>query len=93
MGDNYKISRARLGTLYQNEFKNNLQLLNDYDEIIQNQNNASIIEHADSLKGGKIGEVFYMPYKPVIREEKSSTKVRMVFDASSCAKVGKYEPE
>ena len=86
LGDNYKISRARLRSLYQNEFKNNLQLLNDYDEIIQDQNNASIIGHADSLKGGNIGEVFYMPHKPVIREDKSSTKVRMVFDGSLCAK-------
>ena len=49
LGDNYKISRARLRSLYQNEFKNNLQFLNDYDEIIQDQNNASIIEHADSF--------------------------------------------
>ena len=28
-------------------------------------------------------EVFYMPHKPVVRESATSTKVRMVFDASA----------
>jgi len=27
--------------------------------------------------------VFYMPHKPVVRESTTSTKVRMVFDAST----------
>ena len=30
--------------------------------------------------------LFYMHHKPVILEDKSSTKVIMVFDGSSCAK-------
>ena len=46
-----------------------------------------IISYAHSSKeSDNVGGVYYMPHKPVIREDKSSTKVRMVFEASSCAK-------
>ena len=33
--------------------------------------------------GGEIGKVTYLPRKEVIKEEKSTTKIRVVFDASA----------
>ena len=61
-------------------------MLYDYDKIRQDQKCAGIIEYVEPLEGGNVGETFYLPHKPVIREEKSSTKVCMVFDGSSCLK-------
>ena len=52
---------------------------NDYDEIIEKQ--SGIIEVAPEKPNGE--RLYYMPHKPVVREEATSTKVRMVFDASA----------
>ena len=48
-----------------------------------NKGMRGIIERAHANDQHEIGHVYYMPHKPVVRNEKSSTKVRMVFDASS----------
>ena len=77
----------RLKSLYMNSFKNNDVLFKEYNQIIQDQENIGIIEVIKSANlANDIGSIYYMPHKPVIRDDKTSTKVRMVFDASSCAK-------
>jgi len=53
----------------------------EYDKIIEEQLELGIIEKVPEELSGK--RVFYMPHKPVVREGATSTKVRMVFDASS----------
>ena len=52
-----------------------------YDSIVKEQLENGIIEKIPETKSGK--RVFYMPHKPVIREAATTTKVRMVVDASS----------
>ena len=52
-----------------------------YDQIIEQQLNEGIIEYAP--KTSKEERVFYMPHKPVIRKQATTTKVRFVHDASS----------
>ena len=52
-----------------------------YDQIIEQQLNEGIIEYAP--KTSKEERVFYMPHKPVVRKQATTTKVRMVHDASS----------
>ena len=32
---------------------------------------------------GEVGEVMYLPHRGVVKEDKSSTKLRVVFDASA----------
>ena len=44
---------------------------------------ANIIEKVPVESPHPIGETHYLPHRPVIREDKLSTKVRMVFDASA----------
>ena len=56
-------------------------LKQDYEEIIEKQLLSGIIEYAPEVPTGE--RVYYMPHKPVVREEATSTKVRMVFDASA----------
>ena len=53
-----------------------------YSEIIEEQKAEGIVEPADQ----SAQEVeFYIPHKPVIREEAASTKIRVVYDASAKA--------
>ena len=78
--DNYKNSEARLMKLYE-KLKDNRKLMKEYDDIFQEQKSFGIIEEAPDTT--KPGESYYMPHRAVIREDKLTTKVRVVFDASS----------
>ena len=35
------------------------------------------------MSPGKLGETHYIPHHPVIRDDKTTTKIRIVFDASA----------
>lgn len=52
-----------------------------YEKIIHEQLEEGIVEKAPEKHTGPC--VFYMPQKPVVRKEATTTKVRMVFDASA----------
>ena len=57
-------------------------LLETYDNIISNQLKEGIVEKVDKKIPPNIPE-FYLPHKPVVRENAESTKVRIVYDASA----------
>lgn len=59
----------------------NTKLKEEYEKIVRTQNESGIIERVPVNPTGS--RVFYMPHKPVIREDAVTTKVRMVFDASA----------
>ena len=52
-----------------------------YDAIIKEQLDMGIIEEASTQQTGS--RTFYMPQKPVIRDNATSMKVCMAFDASA----------
>ena len=54
----------------------------EYDEIIRDQKEQGIVEECPTEPGGR---EFYIPHKPVIRQEAASTKLRVVYDASAKA--------
>ena len=70
----------RVMKLY-SSLKGNPELLKQYDYIVTAQKELGIVEKVKS-PGGK-GEVHYLPHYSVIRDDKTTTKVRIVFDASS----------
>lgn len=78
MNDNQVQSSARLNSLFR---RMTTMVRKEYDKIIEEQLELGIIEKVPEELSGK--RVFYMPHKPVVREGATSTKVRMVFDASS----------
>jgi len=78
MNDNQVQSSARLNSLFR---RMTTMVRKEYDKIIEEQLEMGIIEKVPEEVSGK--RVFYMPHKPVVREGATSTKVRMVFDASS----------
>ena len=57
------------------------KLLEECDNIIREQEEAGIIEKVNELPSAE--KVYYMPNQIVVRENAETTKVRMVFDASS----------
>ena len=59
------------------------EVLREYDHMIKDQLEKGIVEKVpdQEVKAGKI--VHYLPHQAVVRKSAETTKVRMVFDASS----------
>lgn len=64
--------------------KHNSELIKQYDNIIQDQHKLGIIERIRSEPTDVIKH--YIPHHAVINPLKTTTKVRVVYDASSKAK-------
>ena len=78
--DNYNLCLKRLKIL-KRKLDSNKRLLVEYDNIIKNQFHEGIIEKVTSPP--LVGNTTYLPHRPVIREDKASTKIRIVYDASA----------
>ena len=52
-------------------------------QVIQQQMNAGIVERVEEDGAGEVGEVHYLAHHPVVRQDKQTTKVRVVYDASA----------
>ena len=61
--------------------KGNPELLKQYDGIVTTQKELGIVEEVKSP--GVKGEVYYLPHHAVVRDDKTTTKIRIVFDESS----------
>lgn len=57
-------------------------LLNDYDSVIKQQLDCGIIEAVPEDDDNSAGS-YYLPHHGVIREDKETTKLRVVFDGSA----------
>ena len=78
---NYNISMKRLNSLH-SRLKRNPDVLKKYDDVIQEQIKLGIVEEVSASCEAE-ESLTYLPHREVIREEKSSTKLRIVFDASA----------
>ena len=85
LADNYTNCEEQMKNLSKNLSKNE-KLLQDYSDIFKEQPAYKIIEKIsedESKEINGIGTVHYLPHRSVIKEERETTKVRIVFDASS----------
>ena len=81
---NYQLAVGRLRSILQKLLKSPT-LFKQYDDIIQEQLHRGIIERVtSSSQEGPIKH--YIPYHPVITPSKSTTKLRIVYDASTKAR-------
>lgn len=64
------------------EFRNNEELLQDYDDIKREQLNICVIGKVND-SNNSVEHTHYLPHCPAIIEDKATTKIRMVFDANS----------
>ena len=76
------MSRRRLMSLLQ-RLQRNPEVLKEYDTVIKDQLNRGIVEIVDKKDVGEMGKVHYMPHHAVIRRDKQTTKLRIVYDASA----------
>ncbi|GFS89969.1 uncharacterized protein TNCV_506991 [Trichonephila clavipes] len=83
--NNEEIARKRFLKL-RSRFKNDSSLFEDYKLVVNNYLSEKIIERvpfeAENLKQN----IFYLPHRAVIRTDKTTSKLRIVFDASSHVK-------
>ena len=79
--ESYELCIDRLKSLYK-RLKENPELLQKYDSVIQDQLHKGIIEVLDKSreKGEKI---HYVPHHAIITPEKDTTKFRIIYDVSA----------
>ena len=80
--DNFDVAFGRMKTLAR-RLRNNQNLLLQYSNIIQAQKEKGIIEIVDENQVKTKNVVHYLPHHPVVTPSKTTTKVRIVYDASA----------
>ena len=80
--ENYDLSQKQLYGLL-NRLRHNTGLLREYDGIIRDQIAKGIVEFVKNLSNGELGRIHYLPHHPVIRQDKQTTRIRIVYDASA----------
>lgn len=79
---NYQLAARRLQGLLR-RLRQNPATLQEYDKIIQDQVKKGIVQIVEPCghKGGQ--KLHYLPHHAVVRQDKETTKVRIVYDASA----------
>ena len=84
IGADYELCHNRLRSLY-NKLKREPELLKEYDKSIQDQLASGIIELVPhGFENDKNDDsVHYLPHLAVLRKDKTTTKLRVVYDGSA----------
>lgn len=84
--DGYHTSKRRLFSLLK-RLRQTPEILQRYDRTIREQQELGIVEIVDTEKEGQeaTSRVHYLPHDAVLRHDKMTTKVRVVYDASAKA--------
>lgn len=80
--DNYQLSHKRLWNLRE-RLQREPEVLQEYDSVIKDQLSKGIVEIVGNEDVGELGKVHYIPHHAVIRRDKETTTLRIVYDASS----------
>ena len=80
--DNLLLSQRRLLSLLK-RLRRDPELLAEYDRIIQHQRQAGIVEIVEDPAHQDGNRVHYLPHHAVIRRDKETSKVHIVYDASA----------
>ena len=80
--DNYVLSVKRLNNLLK-RLNQDSEVLKEYDSVIKEQLWKGIVEVVERPGEGEVGKTHYLPHHAVIRRDKTTTKLRVVYDASA----------
>ena len=81
--DNYQLAKNRFISL-QNQLEKNESLLNEYEAILKEYLKNDIIEKVEEQNDGiRLGNVHYLPHRPVIKPNRETREVWVVFGAST----------
>lgn len=81
--NNRILSERRLRGLL-HRLSHNLPILQEYDTLIKEQLKSGVVEEVKE-EAAPTGAVHYLPHHAVIRRDKETTKLRVVYDASARA--------
>ena len=80
--DHFDLCNKRLTSLLK-RLTQTPQLLAEYDAIIQDQLDKGIVEVVAQLTLAVSDQVHYLPHHGVVRQDKATSKLRIVYDASA----------
>eukprot|EP00731_Ephydatia_muelleri_P022433 Em0015g16a len=80
--DDHILETSRLLGLLKH-LRNDPQILKEYDAVIQEQIRKGIVEIVSDPWNSKAEQVHYLLHHPVIKKDKQTTKLRVVYDASA----------
>ena len=80
--DNYQLCQVRLKGLLK-RLQQDKEILREYDSIIESQLSQGIVEHVENSSVETTNKIQYLPHHAVVRRNKETTKVRVVYDASA----------
>ena len=84
ISDNYSLAQNRLVSLLKGLKSSETKLLNQYDNVIEEQLESDVVEVIDKPEEEVVpGTVHYIPHKDVLKEDRATTKLRVVYDASA----------
>ena len=79
---NYQLSLQRLWGLLR-RLRQDQNVLREYDSIIKDQIRQGIVEIVEPQEEPNIKKIHYLPHHAVVCQDKETTKVRIVYDASA----------
>ena len=82
--DNYLLAQNRLASSLK-RLKAKPDILQQYDAVIKEQLSSGVVEMIDKRHVEQClpGSVHYIPHKEVMKEDRTTTKLRVVYDASA----------
>ena len=80
--DNFDIALRRLNGLFR-RLRQSPGLLHQYNAVIQDQVNKGIVEAVIESNDKIEQQIHYLPHHEILREDKATTKLRVVYDASA----------
>ena len=83
LGDNYLLAKKRTITGIRRLQEKDTQLLHEYESIMKNQLECGFLEIVTDDMKGEVGKTYYIPPQIVLRPDRETTKVRVVYDFSS----------
>ena len=82
LNDNYQLAMSHLQSLMR-RLRTDEQKLFDYDQAITEYMKNDWAERVTNKNNSSDERVYYMPHRAVYRDDKETTKIRVVFNASS----------
>ena len=83
LGDNFLLAKRRTFSSVRSLQKKDTGLLHEYNNIMAGQLKDGVLEVVSEEMAGEVGRTYYMPHQLVVRRDKETTKVRVVYDCSS----------
>ena len=85
LSDNYFNFKERFNSLSK-RFEGNNELLQEYNNIIKKQLKLNVVEkvpQSETSNFNQVGNIHYLQQRPVIKDDRVTSNVRVVFNASS----------